>query len=116
MSGERFEVGEVAIMVRAFHMNVRRPEVEGHEVTIAGPLRLVGLIDRGKRVVRYMEAYRIEPLMLDGAVIEWVEWGCLRKKRQPALDRECYRVTSWDNGIWRPKTTGVPQVVTGGER
>jgi hypothetical protein len=31
----------------------------------------------------------------------------LRKKKPPALDRECYRVTSWDDGVWRPKEMPV---------
>jgi hypothetical protein len=107
MSSERFEIGEVAIMIRAVFMGVRRPEVDGHEVTIAGPLELVRARDSEGNIVGRIEAYRIEPFILDGNVIEWVDRRCLRKKRPPAFDRECYRVTSWDNGVWRPKSLEV---------
>lgn len=96
---ERFEVGEVAIIVSCAHT----PWLVGKEVTIAGPRRQVTFINGA----RSLFGYPIEPMESDVGIVNFAEEDRIRKKKPPALDRECYRVTKWDQSIWVPKELEV---------
>lgn len=91
---ERFEIGEIAIYIGgdAWH---------GCELRIvAGPLEVSCFHTVTKQKYRGV-GYVVNFDDGDG------DYPCpaheLRKKKPPALDRECYRVTSWDDGAWRPR-------------
>jgi hypothetical protein len=93
---ENFSIGEIAI-----YWNPGNQQ-HGNEVQVAA-----GLEERNCR--------NLTPALPDGIygcylIREPGSWFLyavlpeqLRKKKPPALDRECYRVTSWNDGVWRPR-------------
>jgi hypothetical protein len=87
---EKFEIGEVAIVVKCFH----NPALEGTEVTITGPLTW-----RPTATAGHVRAYKTSaPSKLGGWFV--AEPFQLRKKAPPARES----LSTWDDVIvWRPK-------------
>jgi hypothetical protein len=57
------------------------------------------------------------PVVVTGYLVRWADGEKsreppvhLRKKQPPALDGECYRVTSWDECEWRPRDVRQPEL------
>ena len=98
---DKFEIGEIALVIDDGRWQSLRDVLVGREVRIES-VEQTGRSPNGK------QGYLIlgEPwysISCDG--VRYAIVKSVLRKRKPPLDAECYRVTSWDCGAWRPLET-----------